>query len=177
MENKKEKKSGSKIKIISIILVALIVVGASGYFGYSMFLKDKGAKKTKTTTTQQQIAAQQGTVPQAAINSNYLDQVVSAKTFELGEFLVNLADEDGKRYLKVTVYLGYDDKKLDAELETKKAIIRDGVISVLRTKKAADIIPKNMNNIKLEIIQRINPMLEEKNGQLSNVYFYDVLVQ
>lgn len=173
MENKKEKKGSSKVKVIAIIVVVLLVVGVGGYFGYSMFLKDKEETSKKTTHTTQQIPVQQ--IPQAAINANYLDQVVSEKTFELGEFLVNLADEDGKRYLKVKIYLGHDEKKLDEELEAKKPVIRDAVISILRTKKAADITPKNMNNIKLEIIQRINVMFKE--GQLNNVYFYDILVQ
>lgn len=181
MENKKEKKGGSKVKIILIAVVAILVVGAGGYFGYTMFLKDKGTSaKTAAKTTQQvviqQAQQQTGAAGQQTVqNATYLQQVVSAKTFGLDEFLVNLADEDGKRYLKVKVFLGYDNKKLDAELEEKKPILRDAIISVLRTKKAADITPKGVESIKLEIIQRINPLLEK--GQLNNVYVNDILVQ
>ncbi|OAA83230.1 flagellar basal body-associated FliL family protein [Clostridium ljungdahlii] len=88
---------------------------------------------------------------------------------------MNLADEGGNRYLKVAVYLGFNDKKLTSELTAKKPIVTDAVIQILRTKKAADISAKNMNNIKLEIIQKINPMLEK--GQLNNVYFTDIIIQ
>jgi flagellar FliL protein len=54
-------------------------------------------------------------------------------------------------------------------------MIRDAVISVLTTKKAADITPKNMDSIKLQLIQKINPLLT--NGQLNNIYINDILVQ
>lgn len=179
MENNKEKKGGSKLKIIIIAVVAVAVLGAGGYFGYNQFFAEK--EKTTKKVVQQQIPVQQtqqGQVQQGqqmVQNGSYLQQVVSAKTFGLDEFLVNLADEDGKRYLKVKVFLGYDNKKLDAELEEKKPILRDAVISVLRSKKSTDISAKGIENIKMEIIQRINATLDK--GQLNNVYFNDILVQ
>lgn len=180
MENKKEKKSGGKLKFIIIGIIAVAVLGAGGYFGYSKFFASKENNVNKTIMPQQQVAAQQvqgQTVQgqQAAQNASYLQQVVSAKTYDLDEFLVNLADEDGKRYLKIKISLGYDNKKLDAELEEKKPILRDAIISVLRTKKAADISAKGIDNIKMELIQRINLNLTK--GQLNNIYFNELLVQ
>lgn len=182
MENKKEKKGGSKAKlIIIVILVTIIIVGAGGYFGYTMFFKDKAqAGKESTKTNQQhvvqQVPAQQGATAQQQVQNGVLMQpVVSAKTFGLDEFLINLADEDGKRYVKVKVFLGYDNKKLDAELEEKKPIIRDAIIAVFRTKKAADISPKGVDTIKMELIQKINMVLEK--GQLNNIYINDILLQ
>lgn len=168
MENNKEKKDGSKLKIIIITVAAVAVLGAGGYFGYNQFF----ASKEKTTKN---VVQQPAPVQQVVQNGSYLQQVVSAKTYGLDEFLVNLSDEDGKRYLKVKVFLGYDNKKLDTELEEKKPILRDAVISVLRSKKSTDINAKGIESIKMEIIQRINATLEK--GQLNNVYFNDLLVQ
>lgn len=179
MENNKEKKGGSKLKIIIITVVAVAALGAGGYFGYNQFFASK--ENTTKKVVQQQIPMQQTQQAQAqqgqqmVQNGSYLQQVVSAKTFGLDEFLVNLADEDGKRYLKVKVFLGYDNKKLDTELEEKKPILRDAVISVLRSKKSTDISAKGIESIKMEIIQRINATLDK--GQLNNIYFNDLLVQ
>jgi flagellar FliL protein len=174
MENKAEKKGSSKIKIIAIGILILAVVAGGAFFGYNNFIKDK---KTIAKTTVQQVNTQQvvnnGQTTGTVVNS--LDQVVSSKTFQLDEVTVNLADEGGNRYLKVAVYLGFNEKKLTSELTAKKPIVTDAVIQILRTKKAADISAKNMNNIKLEIIQKINPMLEK--GQLNNVYFTDIIIQ
>ncbi|OBR94967.1 flagellar basal body-associated protein FliL [Clostridium ragsdalei P11] len=174
MENKAEKKGSSKIKIIAIGILILAVVAGGAFFGYNTFLKDK---KNTTKNTVQQLNTQQvvnnGQTTGTVVNS--LDQVVSSQTFQLDEITVNLADEGGNRYLKVAVYLGFNEKKLTSELTAKKPIVTDAVIQILRTKKAADISAKNMNNIKLEIIQKINPMLEK--GQLNNVYFTDIVIQ
>lgn len=177
MENKKEKKGGSKVKIILIVVVAILVVGAGAYFGYTKFLKDKESTTKTAAHTTQQVVIQQTQQQTGATGQQtaFVQPIISEKTFGLDEFLVNLADEDGKRYLKVKVFLGYDSKKLDSELEEKKPILRDSIISVLRTKKAADITPKGVETIKLEIIQKINPILEK--GQLNNVYINDILVQ
>ncbi len=171
MENKKEKKGGKKLFII-IGLVILIVVGAGGYLGYTLFLKDKGTAKTSATTPK----TTQTQVQPAAQNQTYLQQIVSDKNFGLDEFLINLSDTDSKRYLKVKIFVGYDkNPKLEEELTEKKPMLRDAAITILRSKKAAEITPKGMDPIKMELIQRINPML--KKGQINNVYFSDILVQ
>lgn len=171
MENKTEKKGGKKIKLIVIALIALIIVGAGGYFGYTMFAKQKGTQKTTTPT-----AGQTTTQAKTAQNQSYLEQIVSDKNLTMDEILVNLADDDGKRYVKVKIFVGYDkNSSLETELTDKKALIRDAIISVLRNKKAADIVPKNMDALKMELIQKINPLL--KKGQINNIYFNDLLVQ
>ncbi len=176
MENKKEKKGGKKIKFIIIGLVALLIVGAGSYFGYTKFIKDKGTEKVATTATAKTAETAHTQVQQTAQNQTYLQQIVSEKNFGLDECLINLADEDGKRYLKAKVFVGYDkNSKLEEELTEKKPLIRDAVITVLRNKKAAEITPKGMDAIKMELIQRINPLL--KKGQINNVYFSDILVQ
>ncbi len=46
-------------------------------------------------------------------NGMYPQQVVvSSKTYSLDEFLVNLADEDGKRFVKAKIFIGYEEKKI-----------------------------------------------------------------
>lgn len=167
----KEKSGSSKLKTIIIVILLIAVCGLGGYFGYNKFLKDNSdSNKVQTPVVQTNTNMQ--TTNQS---SSYLSQIVSSETFELDEVTVNLTDEDSSRYLKASIYLGYDNSKLTSELEDKKPIITDAVISILRSKKAEDIVPKNMENIKMEIIQRINPML--KKGKLNNVYFTDLIVQ
>lgn len=174
MEKKAVKKGPSKIIIIIIGILILAVVAGGAFYGYNTLLKNKKntAKNTVQQVNTQQVVNNGQTM---AISANSLDQIVSSQTFQLDDITVNLADESGNRYLKVSVYLGFNDKKLTSELTTKKPIVTDAVIEILRTKKVADINAKNMNNIKMEIIQKINPMLEK--GQLNNVYFTDILIQ
>ncbi|NEZ45900.1 flagellar basal body protein FliL [Clostridium niameyense] len=165
-----EKQSGKSKKII-IIVLAILVIAAGGFGGYMIFQKQKAPKRPVAVPQQNaQIASQQTS------NGVYPPQIiVSSKNYSLDEFLVNLTDEDGKRYLKAKVFVGYDEKKLDKELEEKKPILRDAVITILRSKKAKDITPKGVDQIKTEIITKVNPMLQK--GQITSIYFDDLLLQ
>jgi flagellar FliL protein len=156
-KEKKEKKGGGKKLIIIIIIVVLLLCLGGGYFDYNMFFKNKG--KTSNTKINQQSA--QG--------------LVSSQTFPLSEFLVNLADTSGNRYLKITIFLGYDNKNLATELTTKTPMIRDIIINILRTKKASDMTSKGVDAVKAEIIKQVNTILDT--GQINNVYVNDILVQ
>ncbi|MGH4140929.1 flagellar basal body-associated FliL family protein [Clostridium sp.] len=147
-------KSGKKSKLIIILLLVLIVVGGAA-FGGMYFL---GKKNDSSSTTTAKVA------------------VSNEVTYSLDEFLVNLTDEDGRRYLKVSVVLGYEDNAdLTAELETKKPIIRDAVIATLRAKTTADFSGAGVDGIKKELIAKVNPTLTK--GKISHIYFNDILVQ
>ncbi|MCH3964216.1 MAG: flagellar basal body-associated FliL family protein [Clostridium sp.] len=175
MENKIEKTGSSKIKVILLGILILAVVGGGAYFGYNKLLKNGKSNTTQNTIPQANVQQTANQTQSQSGSASFLSQVVSAKTFELDEITVNLADKGSSRYLKAAVSLGYDDKKLDSELNDKKPIVTDAVIGILSSKKAEEITPKNMDNIKMEIIQKINPMLEK--GKLNNVYFTDLIVQ
>ena len=147
-------KKGNILKIAIIVLLLLIVVGGAAFGGMYIAGK-KGSTGTSTTTKAKE---------------------VNEITYSLDEFLVNLLDDDGRRYLKVKVFIGYEDnKELTAELDTKKPIIRDVVITTLRAKKTTDFNAIGVNAIKKELIATINPVLEK--GKITHIYFNDILVQ
>ncbi|HEY8890006.1 MAG TPA: flagellar basal body-associated FliL family protein [Clostridium sp.] len=145
-------KKGNGLKIVIIVLLVLIVVGGAAFGG--MYLA--GQKGTSTT-------------PKVV--------VVNEITYSLDEFLLNLTDVDSKRYLKVIIFIGYEDnKKLTTELDTKKPIIRDAVIAILREKKTTDFnTTAGVDLIKNQLIATINPTLTT--GKISHIYFNDLLVQ
>lgn len=160
-KEKAEKPEGSKgniLKIIIIILLIAVLIAGGTAAGYVFATKMKG---NQTTTTNQAAT-------------------VNIKTFSLDEFLVNLKADNTSGYLKTNIYIGYDAdnknyKNLPTELEDKKPILRDAVNSILRNKKTTDFNEAGVEQIKKEIKDRINPLLKE--GQIENVYFYDIIVQ
>lgn len=174
MENKK--KGGNVVKIIIIVVVAIIVVGAGAFAGYYFLFAKNANQKSNIQSTQVPVVNQTTVSNNTAVNQQgTMMAVISSRTYNLDEFLVNLADEDGKRYIKVKIYVGYENKKMDKEFEEKKAQIRDAVNSVLRSKKAKDFTQKGTEDIKVEILNRINPMMTT--GRANSIYFYDILVQ
>lgn len=145
---------GNIFKIVIIVLLSLIVVGGAAFGG--MYF----AGKTGSSAN-----AKEEKVPE-----------INEVTYSLEEFLVNLSDEDGRRYLKVKVFIAYEENEdLTAELELKKPIIRDAVNTSLRAKKTTDFSATSVDNIKNELIASINPVLSK--GKISHIYFNDILVQ
>ncbi|GAA0115866.1 flagellar basal body-associated FliL family protein [Clostridium senegalense] len=164
-KNKKENIEGSEnkksnvLKVVLIILLFLILAGGCMFAGYFFGTKDD----VPVSGNGQQV-----------ISNNSLK---NEGYYDLDEFLVNLADEGKPRYLKIKISLGYDEKNKDLlpEIEKKKSAIRDSITNTLRTKKTTDLSPEGEEQLKDELITRINELLST--GQLYNVYFSEILVQ
>ncbi|WP_010292387.1 flagellar basal body-associated FliL family protein [Clostridium senegalense] len=164
-KNKKENIEGSEnkksnvLKVVLIILLFLILAGGCMFAGYFFGTKDD----VPVIGNGQQV-----------ISNNSLK---NEGYYDLDEFLVNLADEGKPRYLKIKISLGYDEKNKDLlpEIEKKKSAIRDSITNTLRTKKTTDLSPEGEEQLKDELITRINELLST--GQLYNVYFSEILVQ
>ena len=169
IENSGEKKS--KIKIIIAAIVLLVLVSGGTYGGYYLSQKDIKTNSNVQQLNNQQVANNVNTNQ----NNEYVRNIVPSNTFEAGEFLVNLSDEDSKRFVKTKVYLGYENKKLAKELEQKKAIILDAINSILRSKKSTDFSEKGVDKIKLEMLNKINTAFQ--NGRCETVYFTELIIQ
>ncbi len=97
----------------------------------------------------------------------------------LDAFLVNLADEDAARFVKVTFRLGLDDPKSGEEYSSDPvtlAATRDRIISILSTKYAEDILsPEGKDKLRKEIIEKVNQVLPR--GKVVEVFILDFVVQ
>ncbi|WDU83983.1 flagellar basal body-associated FliL family protein [Caloramator sp. Dgby_cultured_2] len=93
----------------------------------------------------------------------------------MDEFVVNLADEDIRVYIKAKIFLAYTDTKIETELKDKMPQIRDLVITTIRLKKSTEFDGIKLENIRKELIGKINSKLTS--GQITNVYFYDIIIQ
>lgn len=175
-ENKKEKKekkegSGNAFKIIIVVLLLVIIIGV-GTFAVYYFIS---TKNNTANTAGKNIVYNTNTANAQNAQGTSSTYNVSAITANMDEFLVNLADPDGKKYLQVTIYIGYENKKMTKEITDKKAIIRDSINSVLRSKQSKDFTAKGTEDLKTEILNRINPIFTK--GKADSVYFYNILVQ
>ncbi len=153
-EEKPEKKGGLG-KFLIILIVVVIVVAAGTYFVVTKFI----IKPPPGTPT---------------------PSVTIGPTFDLEPFVVNLADTDRKRYLKVVMQLELENdkkvaKKLEKELQDKLPVIRDAIITLLSSKKSEDIsTPQGKINLKKQIIDTLNSKLVS--GKIVNVYFTEFVI-
>lgn len=148
-------KKKAPIKLIVIILVALLVVGG-GVAGGLYFFGHKGGNEKK--------AEEKPAAP------------LVGPLWSLDPFIVNLADNQGERYLKVVMQLELSDPAITADVEVLKPKIRDNILDLLSAKTYADLTDQvGKQRLRDEIALRVNSFLAK--GKIVNVYFTEFVVQ
>jgi len=97
----------------------------------------------------------------------------------LEAFLVNLADMESTRFLKVTFRLGLDNAKSGEEYTSDPVILaatRDKIITLLSTKTAEELLTREGKaRLRNEIREQVNSVLPE--GKVVEVFIMDFVVQ
>lgn len=150
-EEPKKKKKNKNLILIIIIAVAVIAVGGGAFF---FFTKAKGAK------------------PEVKADAK-LDEGVM---FALDPFVVNLSDQTGNRFLKISVQLELAGPLIMEKAKGKTPQIRDAIITLLTNKTSEALIaPEGKLQLKDEINIRGNQILGE--NSVKNVYLTDFVMQ
>jgi flagellar protein FliL len=148
-------KKGRK-KIILIAALGLVVLMGAGSFFY-LFPRLKGGKGPNPA--QKSAAAEK-----------------PGHVYALEPFLVNLADPEASRYLKIRLELESNETKPDEEYEKKLPQIRDALLSVLFAKTYQEVLDsEGKRRLKDEIISKVNPLLSH--FKFKKVYFTEFMVQ
>lgn len=168
------KKKSKKLLIIIVAVILVIVIGVVVFFVFfTGGKKSEQAGKVNTNHTQKIQSSNQ--------NSANLDNTISlAKVgvlYPLDTFIVNLVSSNNHpRYLKTKMSLELSNKDLAAELEAKKAVLRDKIIGVLSSKSYQQIATiQGKNKLAQDIVNALNPMLSD--GSIEGVFFTEFVVQ
>jgi flagellar FliL protein len=146
-----ELKKKSNLKWIVIILALVMVIAVGTAAGLYFFMKKETAKPA---------APQQLTVA----------------TWPMEAFIVNIADTNGERYLKVVIQLEVNDQHVIPELEQLKPRLRDSILDLLTSKPYKDLIDlSGKQRLREDIAGRINNSLSK--GKVTKVYFTDFVIQ
>ncbi len=96
--------------------------------------------------------------------------------FPLKSFIVNLAGENGKRYLKIKMDLEIAKEELNDSIRQRIPQIRDSIMMILTSKRYEDI-KDTAGKIALrqDIQKQVNVFFKEP--CVSNVYFTDFVIQ
>ena len=146
-----------RTKILGFI-VAIIVLGAATFGGvYIALTKSEGSEKVE-------VKQEEG-------------GKVEESFHEIGEIFVNLTDDNAKRYVKLNLSLGFDKKNKDllAEITEKQVVMRHVAINYIRSCTTKDFEPANEEQLKKELIERLNKELTK--GTILNIYISEIMVQ
>lgn len=149
--------SSGKLPIAIILAVILVLFAGVGAFTFTR-MRAKGGKA----------------------DDKHGDKPAKLSMWKLEEFIVNLADRDDSRYLKISLVLEIagDGKEGGGEGEgnPQEAKARDAVITVLTRKRFADLISEQGKvQLKTELKSELNTVLE--GAQVVNIYFSSFAMQ
>ncbi len=166
-QEEQPKKKGGFLMILIVGVVALLIGAGGGFFAYKMFFAPKQLPTTDNTTA---AAPAQKTPPISPKKEEILPMV------SLDPFIVNLADKDARRYLKVKMALEVSNKDVADEVKKRMPEIRDVITLILSSKTYADLSTIDGKlALKTAIINRLNAILVT--GKVTNVYFTEFVVQ
>jgi flagellar FliL protein len=96
--------------------------------------------------------------------------------FSLETFIVNLADQGGNRYLRVTMDLELENPEMETEITLRLPQVRDSILMILPTKRFEDISTvQGKTSLRDEMLETINGYMAQ--GKITNIYFKEFVVQ
>jgi flagellar FliL protein len=141
----------SKLKWIIVVSVLLVVVSAAAAAGVYFFTK---------TETKKPVA----------------EKPVVLTIWPMDAFVINIAETNGERYLKIVMQLEVTDSAAVAELDQSKARLRDSILDLLTSKAYKELVDvAGKQRLREDIAGRINNILQK--GKVNKVYITEFVIQ
>lgn len=97
-------------------------------------------------------------------------------TYKMDTLIVNLADQGGKRYLRITMEMELSAPEVLEEITKRLPQLRDTILMILPSKQYADIsTTEGKTALRDELIAKINTIL--KKGTVTTIFFTEFVVQ
>jgi len=172
-QEQQEGGKGGKKKLILLLLLLLILGAAGGGAAYYLLVLKKEKKEEQTVSTN---GTENKTV-QKPKPPPELEELAKPGIFvPIGDFVVNLADTDVQRFVKVSITVEVLNEKIQNEVNQYMPAIKDAIIDLISSKYYKDIrTPEGRERLKIELLKRLNALLPE--GGIKAVYFTSFVVQ
>jgi flagellar FliL protein len=152
----------NKLLLILVSVLVILMLGLSAGL-YMMWNKLSGM----------QVPANQAAAEAAPKDSA---EVLPGTIFSLDTFIVNLADEGGHRYLRVTMDLELVAGLSPDDIKGRLPQIRDSVLMILPTKRFQDIsTAQGKVVLRDELMDKLNALFSRR--VIGNIYFSEFVVQ
>ncbi len=149
--------SGKKMMILGMVGVLLLGGGGGAAWFFMGGDKEEGEKHAK-----------------AAEEEEHSEE--PGPVMELEPFLLNLADRDELRFLKVSIKLELDRPEEKTDYTNKVPAIRDVLLVLLSSKESQILRTTNgKRRMREEIMTRVNGVMNK--GKVANVFFTDFIIQ
>jgi flagellar FliL protein len=167
-ETKPPRKEGSSIgKILMVVVLALVSSAGGGVISFVLISKTLAAP------------AKAGEKPEKAEQERVAELLEKSAAIPMEPFVVNLADQDAARYLRIKISLMIDDKTKLKEVAENQALqlkLRDVILESLTTKRSQDLInAEGKNKLRREIQEKA--AIYFRAPKLVDVMFTEFVIQ
>lgn len=171
-EQQQEGGGGGKLRILLLLFLLFLLGSAAGGAAY-YFLKLKKGKEEKAQPIN---ATENKTVKPPKLPPELEELSKPGIPVNVGEFIVNLADTDVQRFVKVSIVIEVQNEKVQNEVQQYMPAIRDAIIDLLSSKYYNEIrTPEGRERLKIEMLKRLNALIP--GGGIRNIYFTSFVVQ
>jgi len=188
LDGEAPKKSKKKLFLmIGIVVVLLGVLGGGGFFGYKWWMAKKAAAGADNATEQKVEEGQGEKKAAAGQGGEKKDEKGGEKGAAAGPegggelvsippLLVNLAEPQGRRYLKLALDIEVKDKAAADQLNKSMPKVKDSLLLLLSSKTYEDLGSlENKILLKKEIVERLTLVLGEQ--KVLRVYITEIVIQ
>jgi flagellar protein FliL len=159
--------SKSPILLIALAVINMLVVAGVGFMIYKGKQKEAAEPKLEHVIKGEHDAQ----AAEAGEEKAFIGKVVPLETF-----IVNLSGSRGRRIAKVNMELELQGDQVQAEIEKRKAQIRDIIIIILSSKTYDEVANREgKDGLKNEVKDTLNAFLTK--GKILNVYFTEFIYQ
>ncbi len=155
-------KKGSSKKMMILAILVVLLLGGVGGAAWWLLGGGHGDERRNGGREEQAMGDQRALEP--------------GPVMELDPFLLNLADRDELRFLKVSIKLELDRPEEQTDFNAKIPAIRDSLLVLLSSKESQLLRSVNgKRRVREEIMARVNTVMSR--GKITNVYFTDFIIQ
>jgi len=163
-------KPASNFSIGKILLIVGLALASSAGGGLLSFVLINRTLRAEAKAAEK---------PGAENEEKIVEALEKSAVLPLEPFVVNLADADAARYLRIKISLMVDDKSKTKELLENQALqlkVRDVILQSLTAKTSKDLISEDgKNKLREEIREKINLYFREP--KLVEVMFTEFVIQ
>ena len=148
-----------------LIIIAAVFLLMMGMMGAGFFML-----WSKMNMVQQPVIAGQQD-PAEEVQENTIGPL-----FPLNTFIVNLADKDSKRYLRVKIEMELTNEEAEQEVEKRLPQVRDNILMIIPTRTFEDLNSAGGKiELRDELLSKLNALLME--NYIKNIYFTEFVIQ
>ncbi|RJQ84844.1 MAG: flagellar basal body protein FliL [Desulfobacteraceae bacterium] len=156
-------------KVLIIVIGAVVLMMAMMGGGFLLLWQ-------KMVVTIAQVQDQNGAEQKVEEEKKVAAEPAMGPIYKMETMIVNLADQGGKRYLRITMELELSSPEVIEEIDRRLPQLRDAILMILPSKPYADIsTTPGKVSLRDELIAKINSVL--KKGTVATIYFTEFVVQ